>query len=202
MKMIIAGVVLVSGVLALGWFFVNKDNKNMEVKPVAMEKKETSTEAMKNGEDDITKEGTMADKTKDEALMKTEVTTSMAPKEAMMTHEVVSGMEKKERAMSVGGYQVYAPSKLSFAKEGKVVLFFRASWCPICRAMDADIRAHLSSIPKDVLILDVDYDNAKDLKTKYGVTSQHTYVKVDAMGNQIAKWSGSETLAELLVEMK
>ncbi|MEK7530269.1 MAG: thioredoxin family protein [Patescibacteria group bacterium] len=113
-------------------------------------------------------------------------------------------MMKKEgeAMMSVGSYEAYAPEKLAKATEGDVVLFFRASWCPTCRALDTDIRAHLKDIPAGVTILDVDYDTSTELKKKYGVTYQHTFVQVDAEGNQITKWSGSPTLASFLANIK
>ena len=110
---------------------------------------------------------------------------------AMMENKDGAMMEKKDGAMmSKGSYEAYDPSKLAMADHGKVVLFFRASWCPTCKALDADIKAHLASIPEGVHILDVDYDNSADLKQKYGVTMQHTLVQVDAKGNLITKWSG------------
>lgn len=113
-------------------------------------------------------------------------------------------MMKKEGEMmiSTGSYETYAPEKLAQANEGDVVLFFRASWCPTCRTLDADIKAHLKDIPAGVTILDVNYDNSLDLKKKYGVTYQHTLVQVDAQGNQITKWSGSPTLVALLSNVK
>lgn len=101
-----------------------------------------------------------------------------------------------------GSYETYEASKLAMAKEGKVVLFFRASWCPTCRALDASIRKEASAIPGSLTILDVDYDTYKDLKTKYGVTTQHTLVQVDADGREIMKWVGSENLAELVAKLK
>ncbi len=105
--------------------------------------------------------------------------------------------------MAKGGqYVSYDTSKIDFAKEGKVVLFFRASWCPSCRALDADIKAKLSQIPQNILILDVNYDTYKDLKKQYGVTYQHTLVQVDAFGNMIAKWNGSPELGDLLKQIK
>jgi thiol-disulfide isomerase/thioredoxin len=88
------------------------------------------------------------------------------------------------------------------AEHGKVVLFFRAAWCPSCRTVDADIRAHAASIPADVTILDVNYDTASELKKKYGVTYQHTFVQVDAQGNQITTWSASPTLADIVSRLK
>ncbi|MDD2766602.1 MAG: thioredoxin domain-containing protein [Candidatus Moranbacteria bacterium] len=102
----------------------------------------------------------------------------------------------------VGSYEVYDPVKLVKANDGKVALFFRASWCPSCKALDADIRAHLNEIPANVTILDVDYDKYTDLKKKYGVVMQHTIVQVDADGKEIAKWGGSVTLNDLVREIE
>ena len=105
--------------------------------------------------------------------------------------------------MSTGSYEAYSPDLVApAAAAGDVVLFFRASWCPTCRALDADIKANLGKIPKGVTIFDVNYDNSTALKQKHGVTYQHTLVQVDAEGNQIAKWSSTPTLAELLTKIK
>ncbi|MBI4134922.1 MAG: thioredoxin family protein [Candidatus Sungbacteria bacterium] len=112
-------------------------------------------------------------------------------------------MEKDEGAMmEKGSYEPYSAEKLARASEGKVVLFFRAPWCPTCRALDANIRANLGNIPSDLTILDVDYDSSTALKQKYGVTYQHTFVQVDTSGNQITKWASSPTLAELITHLK
>ncbi len=98
-----------------------------------------------------------------------------------------------------GGYQAYSPAKLAWAEgEGRVVLFFRANWCPTCRGLDADIKANSANIPKGITILDVDYDRYADLKQKYGVTYQHTLVEVDGTGEAVSKWAGSPTLTALL----
>ncbi|MFZ2522408.1 MAG: thioredoxin family protein [Minisyncoccia bacterium] len=102
----------------------------------------------------------------------------------------------------VGYYEDYSPEKLGRATDGKVVLFFKASWCPTCKAVDNDINSHLKDIPKGVSILKVDYDKSTELKKKYGVTYQHTFVQVDKDGSQIAKWSGSPTLSEFLTHLK
>ncbi len=105
-------------------------------------------------------------------------------------------------AIKGGQYVAYDASKLAFAREGKVVLFFRASWCSECRALDADIRKNLDQIPANVLILDVNYDQSGELKKKYGVIYQHTLVQVDENGTMITKWSGSPELRDLLKEVK
>jgi thiol-disulfide isomerase/thioredoxin len=122
----------------------------------------------------------------------------------MMKKDGDEMMKKDEGAMmaKAGTYEAYSPEKLALAEKGKVVLFFRASWCPTCRSLDADIKAHLSAIPEGVTILDVDYDNSTALKQKYGVTMQHTLVQVDAKGTLIAKWTGSPTLAGIVSNIK
>lgn len=127
--------------------------------------------------------------------------------DAMMEKKNDEGvmMEKKDDGAMMaeyGSYEVYAPEKLAKAENGDVVLFFRASWCPMCRALDADIRANMKKIPATLTILDVDYDASTELKKKYGVTYQHTMVQVDTDGNLIAKWSGSPTLVEFVKEVK
>lgn len=111
-------------------------------------------------------------------------------------------MQKEDSSMQTGSYETYSPEKLSKAESGDVVLFFRASWCPTCRALDADIKANLGKIPPKTTILDVDYDNSTELKKKYGVTYQHTLVQVDSNGNLIKKWSGSESLDKLISNIK
>ncbi len=104
---------------------------------------------------------------------------------------------------SVGSYETYSPEKIAEkSKNSRVVLFFNATWCPTCRALDRNIKANLSQIPGDITILSVDYDTYKDLEKKYGVTYQHTLVQVDAEGNMVKKWSGSSSLSKLVQEVK
>jgi len=83
------------------------------------------------------------------------------------------------------GYTVYDSKKLENAKYGKVILFFHATWCPSCKALDTDIKKNLANIPNDTLILKVDYDSNPDLKSKYKITSQHTLVQVNENGDLI-----------------
>ncbi|MFA7285365.1 MAG: thioredoxin family protein [Candidatus Paceibacterota bacterium] len=105
-------------------------------------------------------------------------------------------------APKAGSYVAYDPALLADAENGDVVLFFRASWCPTCRVLDKDLKANIANIPLGVTILDVDYDDSRDLKAKYGVTYQHTLVQVDSKGNMIKKWQGSRSLNSLIAEIK
>lgn len=109
---------------------------------------------------------------------------------------------KEEVIKTKGSYEEYNERKVINAKNGDVVLFFHASWCPSCRALNKDIEQNLSSIPDGVTILKTDYDTEKDLKKKYGVTYQHTLVQVDENGNMIKKWSGGSKLETLLAQIQ
>ncbi|MFZ2593722.1 MAG: peptidoglycan-binding protein [Minisyncoccia bacterium] len=111
-------------------------------------------------------------------------------------------MEKGAMMKKAGTYGTYSADKLAWAKDGKVVLFFHASWCPTCKFADTAITNGATTIPTNVHILKTDYDTNTALKQKYGVTYQHTFVQVDASGNQIAKWSGSNSIAEIVANTK
>lgn len=80
---------------------------------------------------------------------------------------------------------------------GKVVLFFHASWCPTCKATEENLNADPAAVPAGLTIVKVDFDNSDDLRKKYGVTTQHTFVQVDAAGTELAKWSGSPTAQDI-----
>lgn len=137
---------------------------------------------------------------KEEAMKKDNMS---KPESEAMTNKDGAAMEGQGEMMAMGGqYASYDASKVAFAKEGKVVLFFNASWCPTCKAVDADIKAHLKDIPKDTLILSVDYDSNKELKAKYGVTTQHTFVQVDAESKSVTQWVGGDTLQNVLSHIK
>lgn len=128
------------------------------------------------------------------------------PEGAMMPARLdtqgVSGGEDGTVDTITGTFETYSPEKLVLAENGDVVLFFHASWCPYCRAAENDINQNLSQIPSGVHILKTNYDTETALKQKYGVTYQHTFVQVDASGNLIKKWSGSETLSEIIANIQ
>ena len=104
-------------------------------------------------------------------------------------------MEKNE------GYVPYNAKDFAADTANKRVLFFAASWCPTCRAADAEFKAKLKDIPKDVVIYKTDYDTETALKTKYGITHQHTFVYVNAKAEAIKKWSGG-AIAEIIANTK
>ena len=70
------------------------------------------------------------------------------------------------------------------ATAGPKALFFHASWCPKCRALDEDLRAE--GAPDGLTVFKVDYDSRTDLRQRYGVTIQTTIVFVDDTGEMIS----------------
>ena len=65
----------------------------------------------------------------------------------------------------------------------------------MCKEADKNFMA--SNAPAGLTLLKTDYDSSKDLKKKYSVTYQHTFVQVDKDGNQIKKWNGSTSYEQI-----
>ncbi|MBF8252498.1 MAG: hypothetical protein HW379_840 [Actinobacteria bacterium] len=136
-----------------------------------------------------------------EAMKKAAMKKAEAKKkaEAMKKEEMKKEAMKKEAdkmGMIKGSYSDYDASKLSNAEHGTVILFFNATWCPTCVAANKNFNG--STPPDGLTLLKVDYDDSTDLKRKYGVTYQHTFVQVDKSGKLLKKWNGSNTYDELI----
>ncbi len=87
-------------------------------------------------------------------------------------------------------YQEYSQDELNEPGGNRRVLFFHASWCPTCKVADAEFEKNASAIPEGVVVYKTDYDTHAELKKKYGVTYQHTFVQLDGQGNVVKKWNG------------
>jgi len=83
----------------------------------------------------------------------------------------------------------------------KVVLFFNAVWCSTCKQARDNIEASLGEIPEDLVIVVVDFDSSIDLRKKYGVTVQHTFIEIDSAGEPLGKWSGSVTVDQIVEQL-
>ena len=94
-----------------------------------------------------------------------------------------TGLEPKKSAP--GKYVTYTDTELAEA-QGTKLIFFHASWCPQCRAIEKDIKQQ--GVPNGVTILKADYDTSQQLRQRYGVTIQTTIVKVDDQGNLVEKY--------------
>lgn len=91
---------------------------------------------------------------------------------------------------SAGVYRDYEADLVAADGFDRTILFFHAEWCPECRAFEKELTS--TEIPDSVQFLKVDYDNEQDLKDKYGVQLQTTFVEVDDDGEEMSKWVGYE----------
>lgn len=92
-------------------------------------------------------------------------------------------------------YTTYETDPQVYAAEGNVVLFFNASWCPTCQAAQKSFTS--LPVPAGLTLVSVDYDDSQALRQQYGVTVQHTFVQVNAAGDELAKWTGSTTAEQV-----
>lgn len=86
-------------------------------------------------------------------------------------------------APAEGAYLDYEDGAIE-ATAGPKALFFHASWCPKCRALDEELRA--DGAPDGLTVFKVDYDSRTDLRQRYGVTLQTTIVFVDDAGEKVS----------------
>jgi len=100
-------------------------------------------------------------------------------------------------------YMKYSPMAFdaAVASGKRVVINFRASRCPRCKATSEELIAHQTEIPNDVIILEADFDSTKSLQTELGVIMQTTFVFFDDQGmmtKKVEKLTGIDQLLEEL----
>ncbi|MBN2736377.1 MAG: thioredoxin family protein [Spirochaetales bacterium] len=86
----------------------------------------------------------------------------------------------------------------ALAKNGAVVYFFGATWCPNCKNFYTDLIKNYKKIPEKVTLIFVNYDTQNKLKQKYGVVTQHSFVQINADGTKKSMWVGSSTVEVFL----
>lgn len=121
------------------------------------------------------------------------------PQEDPEEGSTTSPDQATQTSQSPGSYITLADYEANRTQfdDTSVVLFFNAAWCSTCKKARENIEADLAGIPTDLTIVNVDFDDADDLRRKYGVTLQHTFVQIDPAGNELAKWSGSSTASQI-----
>ncbi len=132
----------------------------------------------------------MEKKIEDEAMMKKEESDAMEKEKMTAESDAMS----KDDVMSKQGAYVtladYDADQSAYA-DTKKVYFFHASWCPICQGIDKEITSDPSKIPAGLTLIKTDFDSNTELRKKYGVTTQYTFVQVDENGNETKQWSAS-----------
>lgn len=72
----------------------------------------------------------------------------------------------------------YSAAALATAEKAgqPVALHFHADWCPTCRAQDKALQSLKTEKGLDITVLTVNYDTEKDLKRRFKINSQATFV--------------------------
>lgn len=128
---------------------------------------------------------------KDQGMMERPGTMMKKDGEAMMKSGDAmkkDSMMKEEAMMKAGEYKDHTGLALpvSVLADGKTkVLFFHASWCPSCKAANQTLTSWYADGKGMLTVYKINYDTEKSLEQKYGVTYQHTFVKIDGQGKLI-----------------
>lgn len=162
-KVLVTVAVFIGLLLVCGGVFAYGNNQN--------DKKEQEKMAMQK-------------KTSDAAMIKKDEAAAM-DKEKMAKEG--DTMTKQGSYVTIADYNK-DPTKYTNSKK---VYFFHASWCPICQSIDKEINATMSKIPAGVTMIKTDFDSSTELRQKYGVTTQYTFVQVDDNDNETAQWSAT-----------
>ena len=83
-------------------------------------------------------------------------------------------------------YKNYSAELVKNAWNKNIVLFFHADWCPTCKAFEKKVLTE--TIPENILILKVDYDSNLELRKKYNIVTQTSFVLVDNKWNLKKRW--------------
>jgi hypothetical protein len=91
-----------------------------------------------------------------------------------------------EKIATSGSYVNYSSTAVAEATGTERVLFFHAEWCSTCKFFENSIKT--TGVPEGITILQADFDNDTDLKARYGVNVQSTFVLIDENGEVVKTW--------------
>lgn len=115
----------------------------------------------------------------------------------------VAPVEQPEVAVEAeekGQYLKYTQARLEHAKEEFIVLFFHANWCPSCKAFEEKVLSE--DIPENIKILKVNFDTNGELRKKYNILTQTSFVLVDNDGELRKRWVWGQGIDDVVEKLK
>jgi thiol-disulfide isomerase/thioredoxin len=104
----------------------------------------------------------------------------MASQKALPQHPMKNNAMQKEAmpAPMMNDFKPFtAEAFKSAAQAGKTTLvFFHAPWCPVCKAQEPKVLAHLNGAHKDIVAFKIDYDTNPGLRKEMKVDKQSTLI--------------------------
>lgn len=97
-------------------------------------------------------------------------------------------------------YIDYSEEAIKNTDKKFIVLFFHADWCPTCKAFEKQVLSE--SVPDDILILKVDFDTENDLRKKYNILTQTSFVLINKDGNLIKRWVWAKWIDDIVEKLK
>lgn len=130
--------------------------------------------------------------TSDVVNMNSEADTEQdASDESSIEDEAADDMSEEMVAGAYISYEDYKSNTAMYQDADKII-FFHAGWCPTCRGIENEINEDISRIPDNTVIIKTDFDSSTELRQKYGVTVQSTFVQIDNDLNETAQWTASD----------
>lgn len=111
------------------------------------------------------------------------------------TLNIEKSLSKQQTGWSYVDYDENTLSALS----GDIVLFFHADRCPTCQQAEKNFLA--SGIPAWLTIIKVNYDKEIELKKKYAILTQTSFVYIKNDGTLIKRWVGWLTIDDVLTKL-
>lgn len=82
----------------------------------------------------------------------------------------------------------------------RIILEFYANWCSTCKSFDKSLEDY--DLPEDILILKVDFDNSEELRKKYSVLTQSTFVEINNNWDILNRFIAISNINDLIERLK